>query len=117
MFKDYILDGTLDNDTPNDDIDINDNSDDENYNHNNNGNNNCNRHNDHNYDNNDNNYDNGNGYQAIMIFEAMDIGESFVCEKAKFSESAQILICLHSVNPCLIYRGKLRFLKNHRNGS
>ena len=43
----------------------------------------------------------------------MDFGESFVCEKAEFCESAQILICLHSVNPCLIYRGEL----NHRNGS
>ena len=52
-----------------------------------------------------------------MIFEARDFGESFVCEKAEFCESTQILICLHSVNPCLIYRGKLRFLKNHRNGS
>ena len=51
-----------------------------------------------------------------MIFEAMDFGESFVCEKAEFRESAQILIRLHSVNPCLIYRGELRFLKNHRNG-
>ena len=47
----------------------------------------------------------------------MDFGESFVCKKAGFCESAQILICLHSVNPCLIYRGELRFLKNHRNGS
>ena len=52
-----------------------------------------------------------------MIFEAMDFVESFVCEKAEFCESAQILICLHSVNPCLIYKKKLRFLKNHRNGS
>ena len=26
-------------------------------------------------------------------------------------------MCLHSVNTCLIYRRKLRFLKNHRNGS
>ena len=26
-------------------------------------------------------------------------------------------MCLHSVNPCLIYREELRLLKNHRNGS
>ena len=52
-----------------------------------------------------------------MIFEAVDFGESFVYEKAEFCDRAQILICLHSVNPCLIYRGELRFLKNLRNGS
>ena len=52
-----------------------------------------------------------------MIFQAMHFREPFVCEKVEFCESAQILICLHSVNPCLIYWRKLRFLKNHRNGS
>ena len=114
--RDYILDGTVDNDTPNDDNGINNDSDNGNHNHDSNGND-CNRHNDHNDDDNDNNYDNNNGDQTIMKFEAMNFGESFVCEKAEFCESAQILICLHSVNPCLIYRGELRFLKNHRNGS
>ena len=98
-FGDYILDDTLDNDTPNDDNGINNDSNNGNYNHGSNGNNDCNRHNDHNDDDNDNNYDNDNGDQAIMIFEALDFGESFVCEKAEFCESAQILICLHSVNP------------------
>ena len=102
-FRDYILDDTLDNDTPNDDNGINNDSDNGNYNHDSNGNNDCNCHNDHNDDDdNDNNYDNDNGDQTIMIFEAMDFGESFVCKKAEFCESAQILICLHSVNPCLI---------------
>ena len=52
-----------------------------------------------------------------MMFQAMHFGEPFVCEKAEFSEIAHILICLHSMTPCLIYRRKLRFLKNHRNGS
>ena len=117
LFQDYILDDTLDNDTPNDDNFINNESDNGHYNHDSNGNNDCNRHNDHNDDDNDNNYDNDSGDQTIMIFEAVGFGESFVCEKAEFCESAQILICLHSVNPCLIYRGELRFLKNHRNGS
>ena len=42
----------------------------------------------------------------------MHFREPIVCEKAEFCESAQILICLHSVNPCLIYRRKLKFLKN-----
>ena len=110
LFRDYILDDTLDNDTPNDDSGINDimltkiiimriiei---------------------DHNNDDNDNNYDNSNVDQTIMIFQAMHFGESFVCGKAEFCESAQILICLHGVNPSLIYRGELRYLKNHRNGS
>ena len=41
----------------------------------------------------------------------MHFGEPFVSEKAEFSESAQILICLHSVNLYFIYRGKLRFLE------
>ena len=53
----------------------------------------------------------------MILFQAMHFGEPFICEKAEFFESAHIPICLHSVNPCLIYRRKLRFLKNHRNGS
>ena len=35
----------------------------------------------------------------------------------EFRESVQILICLYSVNPCLIYREELILLKDHRNGS
>ena len=88
-----------------------------NYNHGNNKNNDRNHHINHNDDDNDNNYDDDNGDQTIMISQEMHFGEPFVSEKAEFCESAQILICLHSVNPCLIYRRKLRFLKNHRNGS
>ena len=88
-----------------------------NYYHGNNENNDRNHHNNHNNDN-DDNYDNDNGDQAIMIlFQAMHFGEPFVCEKAEFCESAHILICLHSVKPCLIYRRKLRFLKSYRNES
>ena len=82
LYRDYILDNTLDNDTPNDDNGINDNNDDENYNHDNNRNNYCNRHNDHNDDDNGNSYDNDTGDQTIMIFQVMHFGESFVCEKA-----------------------------------
>ena len=89
-----------------------------NYHHANNENNDRNHHNNHNNDDNDDNYDNDNGDQVIMIlFQARHFGEPFVCEKAEFWESAHILMCLHSANPCLIYRRKLRFLKNHRNGS
>ena len=88
-----------------------------NYYHGNNENNDRNHHNNHNNDDNDENYDNDNGDQTIMIFQAMHFGKPFVCEKAEFCESAHILKCLHSVNPCLIYRRKLRFLKNHRNRS
>ena len=122
LFQDYILDSTLDNETPNGDNDINDNYDDDDYDHenyvnDNNGNSDCNHHDDYNDDDNDNNYDNANGNQAIMIFQAIHFGESFACEKTEFCESAQILMCLHSVNPSLIYRGGLRFLKNHRNES
>ena len=114
LCRDYILDDTLDKDTPNDDNGINGINDDENYNYDNNGNNDSNCHNDHNDYDNDNNYDNDNGDQMIMIVQAMHFGESFfLCEKAEFCECAQILICLHSVNPCLIYREELRFLKNH----
>ena len=47
----------------------------------------------------------------------MDFGKSFVCEQVESCESAQILIYLHTVNPCLIYRRGLRFLKNRRNDS
>ena len=85
-----------------------------NYNHGNNENNDCNHHKNHDDDDNDKNYDNDNGDQTIMIFQAIHFGESFVCDKGEFCESAQILICLHSVNPCLIYRRKLRVLKNHK---
>ena len=47
----------------------------------------------------------------------MHFGKPFICKKAAFCESAQILMCLHSVNLFLIFREDLRFLKNHRNGS
>ena len=113
LCRDYILDDTLDKDTPNDDNGINGINDDENCNYDNNGDNDCNFHNDHNDYDNDNNYDNDNGDQMIMMLQAMHFGESFFCEKPGFCECAQILICLHSVSPCLIYREELRFLKNH----
>ena len=113
MCRDYILDDTLDKDTLNDDNGTNGINDDENCNYDNNGDNDCNFHNDHNDYDNDNNYDNDNGDQMIMIFQAMHFGESFFCEKPGFCECAQILICLHSVSPSLIYREELRFLKNH----
>ena len=120
LFQDYILDDTLDNETPNGDY-INDNYDDdydnENYVNDNNGNNDRNHHNDHNDDDNDNNFDNDNGDQTILIFQAIHFGEPFACEKTEFCESAQILMCLHNVSPCLIYRGGLIFLKNYRNES
>ena len=121
LFKDYILVGTLDNDTPNGDNGINDRYgdayDDENYINDNDESNNHNHHNGYNDDNKDNNYDNDNCNQTIMIFQAIHFGEPFPCEKTEFCESAQILMCLHSVNPCLIYRRGLRFLKNHRSKS
>ena len=60
-FPDYILDETLDNDTPNGDNCINDNDDhDENCIYDNNENNDRNQYNDHTDDDNDNNYDNNN---------------------------------------------------------
>ena len=68
LFREYILDDTLDKDTPNDDNGINGINDNENYNYDSNKNNDCNRHND---DDNDNNYDNDNGNQTIVIFQAM----------------------------------------------
>ena len=74
LCRDYILDDTLEKNTPNDNNGIND---DENYNYDNNGNNGYNFHNDHNDYDNDNNYDNDNGDQMIMIFQAMHFGESF----------------------------------------
>ena len=74
-----------------------------------------NHHNDYNDDDNDKNFVNDNGDQTI--FHAIHFGELFACEKTEFCEIAQILMCLHSVNPCLIYREGLRFLKNHRNES
>ena len=113
LSQDYILDDTLDNNTPNGDCGINDNYDDDDYDdesyiNDNNGNNNHNHHNDYNNDDNDSNYDNDNGDQTIMIVQAIHFGEAFACEKNEFCESAQILMCLHKVNPCLIYRGGLR---------
>ena len=122
LFQDNILDGTLDNETPNGDNGINENYDDDDYDdenfiNDNNWNNGCNHHNDYNDDDNDNNYDNDNGGQTIMMFHAIHFREPFACDKTGFCESAQILMCLHSVNPCLIYRGGLRFLKNKRNES
>ena len=117
LFPDYILDDTSDNDNLNGDKSINDMDDDENYINDNNRNNDCNHPNDHNDDDNDNNFDNDNGDQIIRILQAMHFREPFVCDKAGFCESAQTLMCLHSVNPCLIYMGELRFMKNHRNGS
>ena len=77
LFRDYIVDDTLDKDTPNDDNGINGNNDDENYNYDNNGNNYYNSHNDHNDDDNDSNSDNDNGDQTIMIFQTMHFGEYF----------------------------------------
>ena len=47
----------------------------------------------------------------------MHSGEPFVYEKTEFYEKAQMLMCFHSVNSCLIYRRELRLLKNHRNKS
>ena len=89
LCRDYILDDTLDKDTPNDDNGINGINDDETYNYDNNGNNDCNCHNDHNDYDNDNNYDNDNGDQMIMIFQAMHFGKSFFFrEKAEFCECA-----------------------------
>ena len=76
-----------------------------------------NHHSYHNDYDNDNNFDNDNGDQTMMIFQAMRFGEPFVCEKTKFCESVQILMCLHSAKPCLIYRGELKFSKNYRNKS
>ena len=74
LFQDYILDDTLDDETPNGDF-INDNYvddyDDENYINDNNGNNDRNNHNDYNDDDNDNNFDNDNCDQAIVIFQAI----------------------------------------------
>ena len=120
LFQDYILGDTSDNETPNGDY-INDNYDDdyddESYITDNNGNNDYNHHSNYNHDDNDNNFDNDNGDQTMMIFQVIHFGKLFACEKTGFCESAQILMCLPSVNLCLIYRGGLRFLKNHRNES
>ena len=116
LFPDYILDITSDNDTPNGDngINNNDDDDDENYINDNNVDNDRNQYNDHIDDDNDKNYDNNNGEKTIMILQAIQFGEP--CKKAEFCECAQILMCLYSTNLCLIYRGELRFLKNHRSG-
>ena len=80
LLQNYILEGTLDNDTPsgdnriNDNYDVYDDYDDERYINDNNWNNNCNHHNDYNDDDNDNNYDSDNGNQTIMIFQAIHVG-------------------------------------------
>ena len=76
----YVLDDTLDNDTPNGDNGINNNDNYENYINDNNGNNDRNDHD------NDKNHDNDNGDQKIMTFQAMDFGEHFVCEKLNFAK-------------------------------
>ena len=120
LYQDYILDDTLDNDNPNADYiydSYDDDYDDENYINDNNDNNDRNHHNDYNDNDNDNNFDNDNGNQTIVIIQAIHFGELFACEKTEFCKSAQVLMCLHSVNPCLIYRGGSRFLENHRNES
>ena len=86
LFQGNILDGTLDNDTPNgnnrinDDYDDDDYDNDKNYINDNDRNNYCKHHNDYD-DDNDNNHDNDNGDQAIMIFQAIHFGEPFACEK------------------------------------
>ena len=97
MFPDYVLDDTLDDDAPDDDNGINDNNDDENYNYYNNENNGGDQLNDNNDDENANNYDNDNDGQAIMIFQTIYFLFTHVYV------NRQILVCLHSVNPCLIY--------------
>ena len=97
FFQDYILNDTLDNETPNSDYingNYNDDYDDENYINDNNGNNDCIHHNVYNDDDNDNNFDNDNSDQTVVIFLAIHFGELFACEKTKFCESAQILTCL-----------------------
>ena len=77
---------------------VNDDNVDENRIIDNNQNDDHNDHIDHNDDDNDNNFDNnfGNGDQTIMILQAMHFGEPLVCEKARFSESKQMLRRLHS---------------------
>ena len=75
---------------------VNDDNVDENHIIDNNQNDDHNDHIDHNDDDNDNNFHNGNGDQTIMILQAMHFGEPLVCEKARFSESKQILRRLHS---------------------
>ena len=96
LFPGYIIDDTLDNDTPNGDNGINDNDDNENHINDNNENNYHNHHNDHNDDDIDNNYDNDNGDQTIIIFQAMHFGEPPFCEKTEFCVSAQMLMRLYS---------------------
>ena len=117
FFQYYILDDTLDNETPNDNY-INDNYEDDyddeiyvNDNNNNNNNNDRNHYNDYNHDDNDNKFDNDNLDQTVVIFQAIHFGELFAFEKTEFCESALILMCLHSVNPGLFYGRGLRFLK------
>ena len=96
LFPGYVLDDTLDDDTPyvdNGDNGINDNNDNENYNYDNNDNNNVNDLNDNNDDDNDNNYDNDNGDQTVMIFQARHFVKLFICEKAELLAFTHI--CAH----------------------
>ena len=60
--------------------------DSESYINDNNENNECNHHNDYNDDDNDNNFDNDNGDQAVVIFQAIHLGELFACKKSEFCE-------------------------------
>lgn len=109
LSKDYVLDDTLVDDPPVADNDVNDDNDDEHYSYDINENNYGNHLNDYNNDDNDNNYDKDNDDQTIMIFQTMHFVELLICEKAAFMAFThiymhrQILLCLHSVNPCLIY--------------
>ena len=93
FFPDYILDDTLDDDASDGDNSINDN-DDENYDYNsinNDGN-----HLNDNDDSYDSKYNNGNDDPTTMISHLIFV-HVYV--------HRQILICLHSVNACLIYSG------------
>lgn len=109
LLPDYVPYDTLDDDTPDGDNGNRDNNDDENHNYDNNENNVGNHLNDDNDYDNDNKYDNDDDDQTIMIFQTMHFVELLICEKAAFMAFThiymhrQILLCLHSVNPCLIY--------------
>ena len=93
LFPDYVLDDTLDVDTPNGDNGINDNNDDENCNYDKNENNDSNHLNDNNNDDdNNNNYDNDNDDQTIMIFQTLHFVEPFICEKADFLAFTHIYV-------------------------
>ena len=92
FIQDFVLDGTLDDDTPDGDNGINDNNDDEIYNYDNNENNYSNHLNDNNNDDNDNNYDNDNDDQTTMIFQTMHFVEPFICEKAELLAFTHIYV-------------------------